>query len=54
MSLLKHQQRSLRQRNQQEDRIEAILKSAKDLQAQLSAKQNDLNKLVTSYAFESR
>jgi hypothetical protein len=46
--------RIVRQLNQQEDRIEAIVKSVKDLQAQLTTKQNDLTRLVTSYAFETR
>jgi len=45
--------RIVRQLNQQEDRIESIVKSAKDLQAQLALKQNDLNKLATGYAFET-
>ncbi len=46
--------RIVRQLNQQEDRIESIVKSVKDLQAQLTTKQSDLNRLVTNYAFETR
>jgi len=46
--------RIVKQLNQQEDRLEAINKSVKDLQVQLTAKQEELNKLVMSYAFETR
>jgi hypothetical protein len=45
--------RIVRQLNQQEDRLETIVKSVKDLQAQVTAKQEALNKLVMSYAFET-
>lgn len=51
---MKFQQYSLRRLNQQEDRIEAIVKSARDPQAQLTTEQNDLSKLLMSYAFETR
>jgi DNA repair exonuclease SbcCD ATPase subunit len=46
--------RIVKQLNQQEDRLETITKSIKDLQAQLTAKQEALSKLVMSYAFETR
>ena len=46
--------RIVKQLNQQEDRIETINKSLKDLQAQLTAKQEELSKLVMSYGFETR
>ena len=46
--------RVVKQLNQQEDRLEAINKSVKDLQAQLTAKQEELSKLVMNYAFETR
>ena len=46
--------RVVRQLNQQEDRLETINKSIKDLQVQFIAKQEDLSKLVLGYAFETR
>jgi len=46
--------RIVKQLNQQEDRLETINKSAKDLQSQLAAKQEELSKLVMSYAFETK
>lgn len=46
--------RIVKQLNQQEDRLETINKSVKDLQAQLTAKQEELSKVVMSYAFETR
>jgi hypothetical protein len=46
--------RIVKQFNQQEDRIETINKSLKDLQTQLTAKQEELSKLVISYSFDTR
>ncbi len=46
--------RIVKQLNVQEDRLETITKSVKDLQAQLAGRQEELTKLVTSYAFETK
>jgi hypothetical protein len=46
--------RIVRQLNQQEDRIETMNRSIKDLQAQIAARQEELGRLVMSYAFETR
>jgi hypothetical protein len=46
--------RIVKQLNQQEDRLVTITNSVKDLQAQATAKQEALSKLVMSYAFETR
>jgi len=45
--------RIVKQLSQQEDRLETIHKSVKDLQAQLTGKQEGLSKVVMSYAFET-
>jgi len=46
--------RIVKQLTVQEDRLETITKSINDLQARLAVQQEELSKLVTSYAFETK
>jgi len=46
--------RIVKQLNEQEDRLGTITKSVNDLQAQLAVRQEELSKLVMSYAFETK